>query len=54
MKEKKKFSNFPECYAEVRPVSKFNDKPEIKDYASVGIDAHFKDENEDVSQLEKR
>ena len=31
MKEKKKLSNLSECYAEVRPVSKFNDKPEIKD-----------------------
>ena len=54
MKEKKKLSNLPECYAEFRPVSKFNDKPGIKDYASVDIDAHFKDENEDVSQLEKK
>ena len=54
MKEKKKLSNIPEYYAEVRPVSKFNDKPEIKDYASVDIDAHFNDEYEDVSQLEKR
>ena len=54
MKEEKKLSNLPECYAEVRPVSKFNDKPEITDNASADIDAHFKDENEDVSQLEKR
>ena len=54
MKEKKKLSNLPECYTEVRPVLKFNDQPEIKDFASVDIDAHFKDENEDVSQLEKR
>ena len=45
MKEKKKLSNLPECSAEVCPVSKFNDKPEIKDYASLDIDVHFKDEN---------
>ena len=44
--EKKKLSNLPDSYTDIRPISKFNDRPEIKDYSTTVFDETFDDSSE--------
>ena len=50
MSENKKLSSLPDSYADIRPVSRFNNSPEIANYSTINL--NIDDLNADETELD--
>ena len=54
MSENKKLSSLPDSYADIRPVSIFNNSPEIGNYSTINLDTDNLNADETQLDLENK
>ena len=54
MSENKKLSSLPDSYADIRPVSRFNNSPEIGNYSTINLDTDNLNADETQLDLENK